>query len=77
MSDTNQKVDELISLLKAMDTKIKFILDDMDEVKQNLTQLSDTVLQMAMDSATQKDHRPSDGNKAARLEAFRQQTARW
>ena len=77
MSDTNQKVDELVSLVKALDTKIKFILDDMDEVKQNLVQINDTVLQMSTNSAALRDQRSSDANKAAKLEAFRQQTARW
>jgi hypothetical protein len=77
MSDIDQKVNELLSLVKALDTKIKFIMDDTDEIKQSMSVLNDTISQVAMASALQKDQKTADTHKSARLDAFRQETARW
>lgn len=75
--ETDQKVEELLSLVRALDTKIKFILDDTEELKQSMAIMNETVVQLAMDSAAVRDRASSEVNKSSRLEAFRQQTARW
>lgn len=68
-----QKVDELTSLIKAMDLKIKFLLDDTEELKVRLAEVNDTVFQLAMNSQQSQ----SNESKADRLAKFREQTARW
>lgn len=68
-----QKVDELTSLIKAMDLKIKFLLDDTEELKVRLAEVNDTVFQLAMNSQQSQ----SNESKADRLAKFREQTSRW
>lgn len=68
-----QKVDELTSLIKAMDVKIKFLLDDSEELKAKLEEVNNTVIQIAMNSHQSQ----SNESKADRLAKFREQTSRW
>jgi len=70
-------LDELTSLIKAMDTKIMFIMDDLEQVKKDLESMQDTLVQTAMMISTSGSNTSSDNSKSQRLEAFRQQTARW
>jgi len=70
-------LDELTSLIKAMDTKIMFIMDDLEQVKKDLESMQDTLVQTAMMVSTSGGNTNSDNSKSQRLEAFRQQTARW
>jgi hypothetical protein len=71
-----QKIDELTSLIKAMDTKMMFVMDDIEQLKQDIESLKEMSIQTAMMISTSADS-SSTGNKSQRLEAFRQQTARW
>lgn len=34
-----EKLDELISLIRVLDTKIKFLQDDIDQLKEDMTQV--------------------------------------
>lgn len=68
-----EKIDELTSLLKAMDLKIKFLLDDSEEMKTRLVEVNETVIQVAMAS----NQNQSNESKSDRLAKFREQTARW
>ena len=71
-----EKLDELISLVKSMDTKILFIQQDIEELKEQANVTSDMVVTlMASGVATQAPAPAAD--KTARLEAFRKETARW
>jgi hypothetical protein len=75
--ETDSKVDELISIVKAMDTRIKFILDDVEELKNTVNSIEQTVVQTAMLANTGNQSPATESNKAARLEAFREQSQRW
>lgn len=75
--DTDAKIDELTSLVKAIDTKIKFLMDDMDEIKAALNSMGDTVVQTAVMLNQTVNKSTVESQKAARLEAFREQTSRW
>ena len=75
--ETDSKVDELISIVKAMDTRIKFILDDVEELKNTVHSIEQTVVQTAMLANTGNQSSATESNKAARLEAFREQSQRW
>lgn len=66
------KIDELTSLLKAMDLKIKFLLDDSEELKARLEEVNNTVIQIAMNP-----HQQNNESKSDRLAKFREQTSRW
>ena len=74
---TDAKVDELISIVKAIDTKIKFILDDVEELKNTVSSIEQTVVQTAMLVNSDNQRSATDNSKAARLEAFREQSQRW
>jgi|APGre2960657373_1045057.scaffolds.fasta_scaffold615104_2 hypothetical protein len=75
--ETDTKVDELISIVKAIDTKIKFILDDVEELKNTVSSIEQTVVQTAMLVNSDNQRSATDNSKAARLEAFREQSQRW
>jgi len=75
--DTEAKVEELISLVKAMDTKLRFVMEDIEEVKQAVQSIGETVVQTAMTVNQNADKVSSEQGKAARLAAFREQTNRW
>lgn len=75
--ETDAKVDELISLVKAMDTKIKFVMEDLEEIKGMVASMGETVIQTAMTVSVNADKAGGEKNKAARLDAFREQTSRW
>ena len=75
--ETDAKVDELISLVKAMDTKIKFVMEDLEEIKGMVASMGETVIQTAMTVSVNAEKVGSEKNKAARLDAFREQTSRW
>lgn len=68
-----EKIDELTSLIKAMDVKVKFLLDDSEEMKTRLAEVNETVVQVAMIA----NQNQSSESKADRLAKFREQTARW
>lgn len=74
---TDAKVDELISIVKAIDTKIKFILDDVEELKNTVSSIEQTVVQTAMLVNSDNQRSATDNSKAARLEVFREQSQRW
>ena len=61
------KIDELISLIKAMDTKMMFLMEDIEQIKT----------EMEFIKAQSNAQGQSDSGKAERLAAFREQTQRW
>lgn len=75
--ETDSKLDELISLVKAMDTKLRFVMEDIEEIKQAAQSIDKTVVETAMVVNLNADRSSSEQGKAARLAAFREQTARW
>lgn len=68
-----EKIDELTSLIRAMDVKLKFLLDDSEEMKTRLTEVNETVIQVAT-GVTQAQSKDS---KSDRLAKFREETSRW
>lgn len=70
-----EKLDELISLLKAVDTKILFLQQDVEELKQQTQTTSDMVVALMSTGIQTSNH--SGADKQARLEEFRKTTARW
>jgi hypothetical protein len=75
--ETDAKVDELISLVKAMDTKLKFVMEDLEDIKSMVTSMGETVIQTAMTVSVNAEKASGEKNKASRLDAFREQTSRW
>ncbi len=75
--DTEKQLEELTSLIKALDTKIGFIMEDVEALKTMLESMNETMIQTAINVQQTTSVKSADTDKAARLEAFRQQTARW
>ncbi len=75
--DTEKQLEELTSLIKALDTKIGFIIEDVEALKTMLESMNETMIQTAINVQQTTSVKSGDTDKAARLEAFRQQTARW
>lgn len=75
--ETDAKLEELISLIKAMDTKFRFVMEDIEEIKQAIQTIGETVVQTAMTVNQNADRASAEQSKAARLAAFREQTSRW
>jgi hypothetical protein len=75
MSDTNQQLTELLSIVKAMDTKLLFLQQDSEELKTQIQVTSDMVAHLMVNQSNNKN--VSDPGKGARLEEFRKETARW
>jgi hypothetical protein len=72
-----EKLDELISLVKSMDTKILFIQQDIEELKEQAQVTSDMVVTLMTCTSQQHSICPGGGDKSARLEEFRKETSRW
>ena len=75
MSDTNEQLTELLSIVKAIDTKLLFLQQDTEELKEQLQVTSDMVSHLMLNQGNKSD--ASDPGKSARLEEFRKETARW
>lgn len=75
MSDTNEQLSELLSLSKAIDTKLLFLQQDSEELKTQIQVISDMVAHLMVNQNNNVNH--NDSGKAARLEEFRKETARW
>jgi hypothetical protein len=72
-----EKLDELISLVKSMDTKILFIQQDIEELKEQAQVTSDMVVTLMTAPANSTASAQGGGDKSARLEEFRKETSRW
>ena len=75
MSDTNEQLAELLSIVKSIDTKILFLQQDAEEIKEQLQVTSDMVAHLMVNQGNTVT--ANDPGKAARLEEFRKETARW
>ena len=75
--ETDSKIDELTSLVKAMDMKLRFIMDDLEELKAAVTGIGETVVQTAISINTQSDRTTAESARAEKLNSFREQTQRW
>lgn len=75
MSDTNEQLAELLSVVKAIDTKILFLQQDSEELKEQVQVMSDMVAHIMANPGN--DQQTSSSDKSARLEEFRKETARW
>jgi hypothetical protein len=71
--ETDAKVDELMSLVKAMDTKLRFVMEDLELMRTDLDQLKEIAINTAM-SQTQS---AAQSSKADRLDQFKQASQRW
>jgi len=65
------KIDELTSLIKALDTKIMFLMEDIEQIKTDLEYMK------AVQSQQPADSSQADQHKAQRLAAFKEQSQRW
>ena len=68
-----EKIDELLSLVKALDTKFRFVMEDIDLLKTEIENIKDICITTAMSNNQHADN----SNKSARLEQFKQATQRW
>ena len=75
MSDTNEQLTELLSIVKAIDTKLLFLQQDTEELKEQLQVTSDMVAHLMLNQNNNTN--ASNPDKGARLEEFRKETARW
>jgi hypothetical protein len=75
--NTEKQLEELTSLIKALDTKIGFIMDDVETLKTTVESINETVIQTAINLQQSVSAKSHESDKTARLEAFKQQTARW
>jgi hypothetical protein len=75
MTDTNQQLTEMLSIIKAMDTKLLFLQQDSEELKVQVQSMSDMVAHLVQTGGNHAT--ATDTGKSARLEEFRKETARW
>ena len=72
-----EKLDELIGLVRAIDTKIMFLEQDLAELKESILGIGETVVDTAIQIRTNPNSSSGDSDKKARLEEFQRETARW
>ena len=68
-----EKIDELVSLVKALDTKILFVMEDLETVKTELENVKELCLTVAMSHSQSAEQ----SAKTSRLEQFKQASQRW
>jgi hypothetical protein len=76
MTDTNQQLTEMLSIIKAMDTKLLFLQQDSEELKVQVQSMSDMVAHLMATGSNNSGATPA-ADKSARLEEFRKETSRW
>lgn len=72
-----EKIDQLLSAVQALDTRMGFIDDDLAEIKEALVAINDTTVTMALNAATPAASSGGGGDKTARLAEFQKASARW
>ena len=73
MHEVMEKLDEVISLIRALDTKIMFLEEDIQSMKATQEMQQALIQQMASADAQQA----AQQGKEARMQAFREASARW
>ena len=74
---TKEQYNELYSILKGLETRMTFIEQDLQELKDSTINIGDGVIGLAVTVANMDKTKSADSNKTARLEEFRKETARW
>lgn len=74
-SQYDSQLDELISLIKGLDTKMLFLQQDIDVMQQLLQDHSQLLIQQL--STTESSAPATDHNKQAKLAQFAKESARW
>ena len=74
---TDERVDELLSSVKILDTKVLFLQQDIDEVKDMLREVTQLLITINMNMRSKPEDEAHDAVKAARLAEFQQATSRW
>lgn len=74
---TQEQYNELYSILKSLETRMTFIEQDLQELKDNTVNIGDGVIGLAISVANIEKNPSNESSKAARLEEFRKETARW
>jgi hypothetical protein len=73
MHEVLEKLDEVISLIRALDTKIMFLEEDIQNIKITQEMQQALILEMSTASAQQA----AQQGKEARMQAFKEASARW
>jgi hypothetical protein len=76
MTDTNEQLTELLSIVKSIDTRLLFLHQDSEELKEQIQVISDMVAHLMTNGSNNSGATPVV-DKSARLEEFRKETARW
>lgn len=71
-----EKIDQLISMVQALDTRMGFIDDDLAVIKEALVAINDTTVTLALNANTPSAGGSGD-DKTARLAEFHKESARW
>ena len=71
-----EKIDQILSMLHALDTRLGFIEDDLNVLKEGVIAINDTTVTLAL-NGTQSTHSGGGGDKSARVAEFHKESARW
>jgi hypothetical protein len=72
---TDEQYQELFSALKAMETRLSFMDDDLQELKDGINTIGESVIGLAVSIGSNSP--AQDAGKASKLEAFQKESARW
>jgi hypothetical protein len=74
---TEEKIDEILLALRALETRIGFIEEDLNVIKEGVVAINDTTVTMALNGAQQASRGGGGGDKSARIAEFQRESARW
>jgi hypothetical protein len=75
---TDEKIDEILMAFRALDTRIGFIEQDLNTIKEGIAAIDNTTVTIALNAAQGGATAGYGGaDKSARLAEFQKETARW
>jgi hypothetical protein len=73
---TDEKIDEILIVLRGLEMRIGFIEDDLNTLKEGIVAINDTTVTIALNGASQSSN-DGGASKSARVEQFQKESARW
>ena len=75
---TDEKIDEILMALRTLDTRIGFIEQDLNTIKEGIVAIDNTTVTIALNAAQGATGGSTGGaDKSTKLAEFQKETARW
>ena len=75
---TDEKINEILMALRALDTRIRIIEQDLNTIKEGIIAIDSTTVTIALNAAQGATGGSTGGaDKSAKLAEFQKETARW